>query len=117
MVVNRRLADLGLERQPAKTFIGRIARGFDFLGYHFTPDGLAIAEATAARFVARATAAHAAVGARGLRATLARLGTGRHRPRTARSIAGARHALNHDIGVGSATWVALKGVARPVMTS
>ncbi len=53
--MNRRLADLGLERQPAKTFIGRIAHGFEFLGYHFTPDGLGIAEATAQRFVERAT--------------------------------------------------------------
>ncbi len=37
-----------------KTFIGRIERGFDFLGYHFSPAGLTVAKETAARFVARA---------------------------------------------------------------
>ncbi len=32
--VNRTLAGLGLDKHPDKTFIGPIARGFDFLGYH-----------------------------------------------------------------------------------
>ena len=54
-LVNRRLAALGLACQPTKTFIGQIARGFDFLGYHFDADGLGIAAATAEQFVARAT--------------------------------------------------------------
>ena len=36
------------------TFIGRIERGFDFLGYHFGPAGLAVAQATIERFVERA---------------------------------------------------------------
>lgn len=36
------------------TFIGRIERGFDFLGYTFSPAGLAVAETSAAKFVARA---------------------------------------------------------------
>jgi hypothetical protein len=35
----------GLERHPDKTFIGRISKGFDFLGYHFGPDGLTVAKA------------------------------------------------------------------------
>ena len=26
-----------------KTFIGRIEKGFDFLGYHFGPEGLSVA--------------------------------------------------------------------------
>ena len=38
----------------AKTFIGRIERGFDFQGYHFGPQGIATARRTAAQFVARA---------------------------------------------------------------
>ncbi len=38
--VNGVLGDLGLEKHPDKTFIGRIERGFDFLGYHFGPEGL-----------------------------------------------------------------------------
>ncbi len=37
-----------------KTFIGRIERGFDFLGYHFGPDGLSVAKKTVENFVARA---------------------------------------------------------------
>ena len=43
-----------LEKHPDKTFIGRIERGFDFLGYHFGPAELSVAEKTIERFVARA---------------------------------------------------------------
>jgi hypothetical protein len=39
---------------PDKTYIGRIERGFDFLGYHFGPDGLSVAEKTIEKFIARA---------------------------------------------------------------
>ncbi len=39
---------------PDKTFIGRMERGFDFLGYHFGPEGLARAARTIENFVARA---------------------------------------------------------------
>jgi RNA-directed DNA polymerase len=53
-VVNRRLGALGLAKHPDKTFIGRIARGFDFLGYHFGPEGLSVAKATLGKFVERA---------------------------------------------------------------
>ena len=31
-----------LDKDPDKTFIGRIERGFDFLGYHVTPEGLRV---------------------------------------------------------------------------
>jgi hypothetical protein len=41
-------------KHPAKTSIGRIARGFDFLGYHFAPEGLSVAKATLGKFVERA---------------------------------------------------------------
>jgi len=37
-----------------KTFIGRIEKGFDFLGYHFSPEGLSMAEKTIEKFLARA---------------------------------------------------------------
>ena len=37
-----------------KTFIGRTERGFDFLGYHFGPEGLAMASKTIEQFVERA---------------------------------------------------------------
>jgi hypothetical protein len=50
----RRRGARGLERHPDKTFIGRIARGFDFLGYRFGPEGLSVAKATLGKFVDRA---------------------------------------------------------------
>ncbi|MCP4343939.1 MAG: hypothetical protein GY795_00240 [Desulfobacterales bacterium] len=45
-IVSRTLADLQLAKHPDKTLIGRTERGFDFLGYHFSPEGLSLAEAT-----------------------------------------------------------------------
>ncbi len=53
-VVNQALRSLNLEKHPDKTFIGRIERGFDFLGYHFRPDRLSVAAKTIENFVARA---------------------------------------------------------------
>jgi hypothetical protein len=38
-----------------KTFIGRIERGFDFLGYHFSPSGLTVAAKTVANFIEKAS--------------------------------------------------------------
>ncbi len=43
-----------MAKHPDKTFIGRIEKGFDFLGYHFGPDGLSVAKKTVENFVARA---------------------------------------------------------------
>jgi hypothetical protein len=40
-----------LEKHPDKTFIGRIERGFDFLGYHFGQEGLSVAKTTIENFV------------------------------------------------------------------
>ena len=40
-------------QHPDKTFIGRISRGFDFLGYAFTPAGLEVAPQTVERCVER----------------------------------------------------------------
>ncbi len=37
------IIELKLEKHPDKTFIGRIEKGFDFLGYHFSPEGLSMA--------------------------------------------------------------------------
>jgi hypothetical protein len=50
-VVNQILGALSLEKHPDKTFIGRIERGFDFLGYHFSPAGLSVAEKTIENFL------------------------------------------------------------------
>ena len=47
--VNGVMADLRVEKHPDKTFIGRISRGFDFLGYWFSPSGLGIALKTVER--------------------------------------------------------------------
>ena len=54
-MVNQRLAALGLEKHPDKTFIGRIERGFDFLGYRFSPAGLTLAKKTIANFIEKAS--------------------------------------------------------------
>ena len=51
-VVNKVFTSLWLAKHPDKTIIGRIAKGFDFLGYHFAPQGLRIATKTLANFVA-----------------------------------------------------------------
>jgi hypothetical protein len=53
-IVNQVLMSLRLAKHPDKTFIGRTAKGFDFLGYHFSPEGLRVATKTVANFVARA---------------------------------------------------------------
>ena len=37
------MGELKLEKNPEKTFIGRVSRGFDFLGYLFSPASLQIA--------------------------------------------------------------------------
>jgi len=53
-VLNQTFTELGLEKHPHKTFIGRVERGFDFLGYHLTPGRLTLSGATVERFVERA---------------------------------------------------------------
>jgi RNA-directed DNA polymerase len=56
-VVNQILGTLRLEKHPDKTFTGRIERGFDFLGYHFSPAGLPSAK-TIANFIEKASQLH-----------------------------------------------------------
>ena len=51
--LNETFAALGLDKNPDKTFIGRVAKGFDFLGYHFGPKGLMVAKQTLQRFAER----------------------------------------------------------------
>jgi hypothetical protein len=51
--VNQSLAELHVEQHPDKTFIGRISRGFDFLGYAFTPTGLEASPSAVERCVER----------------------------------------------------------------
>ena len=52
--VNAVLGSLRLEKHPDKTFIGKIERGFDFLGCHFSRDGPRVAKATIQGFIDRA---------------------------------------------------------------
>jgi RNA-directed DNA polymerase len=40
-------------QHPDKILIGRTERGFDFLGYHFEPEGLSVADQTIERFKER----------------------------------------------------------------
>ena len=54
-VVNQTLGALSLEKHPDKTFIGKIERGFDFLGYHFSPAGLTVAMKTIENFIEKAS--------------------------------------------------------------
>ncbi|NEP35268.1 hypothetical protein [Moorena sp. SIO3B2] len=49
--VNQVMNDLQVEKHPDKTFIGPIARGFDFLGYFFCGQGLRIAKKTIERML------------------------------------------------------------------
>jgi hypothetical protein len=53
-VLNQTFNELSLEKHPDKTFIGRIEKGFDFLGYPFSPEGLSVAGKTIEKFLARA---------------------------------------------------------------
>jgi hypothetical protein len=43
-----------LEKHPHKTDMGRIEKGFDFLGYHFSPQGLSLADKTVENFLEKA---------------------------------------------------------------
>jgi RNA-directed DNA polymerase len=54
MVLNQTFSELRLEKHPDKTVIGRMEKGFDFLGYHFSPEGLSVTEKTIEKFLARA---------------------------------------------------------------
>ncbi len=53
-VLNQTFDELKLEKHPEKTTIGRVEKGFDFLGYHISPEGLSLAKKTVENFIARA---------------------------------------------------------------
>jgi hypothetical protein len=56
-VLNQTLTELNLKKHREKTLIGRICRGFDFLGYHFGPKFVTLARKTIINFVTKASAA------------------------------------------------------------
>lgn len=51
--LNETFAALKLIKHPGKTFIGKVEKGFDFLGYHFSSQSLRVADITWSKFVAR----------------------------------------------------------------
>jgi len=51
--VNEEMAALQVVKHPDKTFIGRVARGFEFLGYWFSSSGLRVARKTVDRMMAK----------------------------------------------------------------
>ncbi len=51
--VNETPGVLQLEKHPDKTFVGRIERGFDSHGCHFTADSLTLAVGTLPNFAER----------------------------------------------------------------
>lgn len=53
--VNQVMVVLRVRQHPDKTSSGRIQRGFDFLGYHFSATGMAVARQTYERCAARMT--------------------------------------------------------------
>ena len=53
-LTNQILNELKLEKHPDKTFVGSIEKGFDFLGYHFTPQGLRMAQSSIDNFMVKA---------------------------------------------------------------
>jgi hypothetical protein len=49
--VNQHFHQLKVEQAPDKTFIGKISRGWDFLGYHFDGKQLTVAAKTLEKHV------------------------------------------------------------------
>lgn len=52
-MLNQWFKDLKVAQHPNKTFIGRIDKGFDFLGYHFSRQPLCMAATTVRKHVKR----------------------------------------------------------------
>ena len=52
-LLNQIFSELKLEKHPDKTLIGKVERGFDFLGYFLKPDSLTVSEKTFDRFIER----------------------------------------------------------------
>ena len=52
--LNQTFDGLKLAKHPDKTAMGRVERGFDWLGYHFTPHGISLATQTLANCASKA---------------------------------------------------------------
>lgn len=53
-IVNEEFELLGLVKHPQKTTIGKVEKGFEFLGYHYSRDGLSLARKTIGNFISKA---------------------------------------------------------------
>jgi len=53
--VNEVMARCKVKQHPAKTYIGRVGNGFDFLGYAFSPAGLGVAARSIGHLAAHVT--------------------------------------------------------------
>jgi len=51
--VNQHFSQLKIEQVPDKTFIGKISKGFDFLGYQFGKDKLRVSKRTLENHIRR----------------------------------------------------------------
>ena len=45
--------ELGLKLASAKTWLGRVTKGFDFLGYQISPNGIQIAQCSLSRMMTK----------------------------------------------------------------
>lgn len=52
--MNEEFELLGLKKHPQKTIIGRIEKGFDFLGYQYGRAGISLAGKTIDNFISKA---------------------------------------------------------------
>jgi hypothetical protein len=52
-LLNQTFSELNLKKHSDKTMIGRVERGFDFLGYYLKPYRLDVSEKTVERFMER----------------------------------------------------------------
>ncbi len=48
--MNRILEQLRLSKAEDKTFIGKVEKGFDFLGFYFTKEGLSVSKKSVRKF-------------------------------------------------------------------
>ena len=51
--VYRITEELGLKLAPAKTWLGRVSKGFTFLGYQISPNGIDIAQGSLSRMMTK----------------------------------------------------------------
>ena len=61
-VLNQTFIELKLEKHPERTVIVRIEKGFDFLGYHISPEGLSLAKKTVENFIEGGVPSHTGLG-------------------------------------------------------